>query len=71
VYNLTSTYFEGATKPSKGFESRAFGYTPSASRRRGVEASRRRGVEASRRRGGELGACSCRLRRSPAQIKGM
>jgi len=26
-YDLTSTYFEGATKPSKGFESRAFGYS--------------------------------------------
>lgn len=26
-YDLTSTYFEGSTKPSKGFESRAFGYS--------------------------------------------
>jgi len=26
-YDLTSTYFEGSTRPSKGFESRAFGYS--------------------------------------------
>lgn len=26
-YDLTSTYFEGSRKPSKGFESRAFGYS--------------------------------------------
>jgi hypothetical protein len=26
-YDLTSTYFEGSTKPSKRFESRAFGYS--------------------------------------------